>query len=115
METTESPQNTPEIHWVASWGDKVKVGDLIKVTKLGGPVRVSELRRFNHNHGSGRPVLVDGEDDGHWYYGAIVSDKTGREFHLFIQPHEACFIGLEVPGPFYTSDAEGTAPDGDIA
>lgn len=106
------PAETPDIHWVASWGDQVKEGDLIKVAKMGGPVRITRLRRFEHNHGQMqmRPVLVDDKDNGHWYYGAVVEDKTGREFHLFIQPHEACFIALEVPTDM--GGAEGLAPDG---
>lgn len=114
METTDQPAAQAGVQWVASWGDKVQVGDLIKVTKLGGAVRVTALRKFNHNHGTTRPVLVSEDDDGHWYYGAVVQDTTGREFHLFIQPHEACFIGLDVPGPTYTGSTEGAAPDGEL-
>jgi hypothetical protein len=113
MEATQSPEHSSDVDWIASWGDQVKVGDLVKVAKLGGAVRITSLRKFAHNHGPGmsqRPVLVSEDDDGHWYYGAVVQDKTGKEFHLFIQPHEAVFIGLELPDN--TGGAEGLAPDG---
>jgi len=105
-----SPPETPDIHWIATWGDQVKVGDLVKVPKLGGAVRVISLRRFDHNHP--RPVVVSSGDDGHWYYGAVVQDKHGKEFHVFVQPHEPCFIALDTP--LHTGHAEGLAPDGDI-
>jgi len=108
MEVNTPPAETPDIHWVASWGDQVKVGDLVKVGKLGGPVRITSLRRFDHNHP--RPVVVSATDDGHWYYGAVVQDRTGKEFHVFVQPHEPCFIALETPDN--TGQAEGLSPDG---
>lgn len=110
MDTSTPPAETSDIHWIASWGDRVKEGDLIKVSKLGGAVKITQLRKFPHNHGQPRPVLVSEDDDGHWYYGAVVQDKTGREFHLTIMPHEAVYIALALPAE--TADAEGVAPDG---
>ena len=120
--TTTPPEDTPDVHWIASWGDKIKVGDLVKVAKFGGPVRVTQLRRLEHNHP--RPVVVDDADDGHWIWGAIVEDVRGREFHTFINPTDPVFIGLATPAceepvrpkdlPTDTGDAEGITPDGDI-
>ena len=122
METTTPPPEAPAIHWIATWGDKVKVGDLVKVAKLGGPVRITSLRRLDHNHP--RPVVTSDDDDGHWMWGAIVEDSKGREFHTFINPHDPVFVGLATPPaeepvrprdvPPDTGDAEGIAPDGDI-
>lgn len=109
---TKQPAEGPDIEWTAAWGDQVKVGDLIKVTKLGGPVRIVRMRRFNHNHSGPRPVLVGPEDDGHWYYGAVVVNQSGMEFHLNIQPFEPVFIGLDLPKE--TAVAEGNAPDGEL-
>ena len=88
MEATTPPAPVADIHWVASWGDHVKVGDLVKVQKMGGPVTITSLRRLEHNHP--RPVKVDDADDGHWTWGAVVEDPSGREFHLFISPSHPC-------------------------
>lgn len=114
MEATVPPADSSGIHWIATWGDKVKEGDLLK-TKGRGPVRIDTLRKFDHNHP--RPVVTDEEDNGHWVYGAVVTDiELGTEFHVFIQPHEPCFIGLNTPpatAPI-TGDTEGAATDGDI-
>src|SRR5688500_9151335 len=91
-----APPAEPEIQWAASWGDQVQVHDLVKVAKLGGAVRIESLRKIvKPRHPAQRgPVL---EEDEEWYYGAVVSDKEGRQFHAFIQPHEPLFIAIEVP------------------
>lgn len=99
---TESPPetNTDEHYpgvWAAAWGDAVRVGDLLRVSKLGGPVRVKSLRKFLSSNKEPRHLLVNGEDDGRWVFGVIVEDRVGQEFHLFISPHEAVFIAVEVP------------------
>lgn len=112
MELTTPPPDMGGTHWVASWGDKVQVGDLIKTKGNAGPVRVTALRRFDHNHP--RPVVTGEEDNGHWIYGAVVQDiETGKEFHAFLQPHEPCFIGLVTP-PTTTVVVEDGGPDGAI-
>lgn len=118
MEATTPPADTAGVHWIASWGDKVKVGDLVKTSgsKSRGAVRIASLRKFEHNHP--RPVVTGEDDDGHWVYGAVVEDvELGTEFHLFIQPHEPCFIGLHLPPaeePTTTEDAEGAPEEGEL-
>lgn len=107
--TEGTPEEGPTYTWVATWGDQLKVGDLMRVAKLGGPVRVQQLRRFSE------PQVVPAgvvNTEERWYYGVIVVDRQDQQFHLFIKPYEACFVALEVPttmGP-----AEGTAPEGSI-
>lgn len=99
--TEAAPEETTEDHpgvWVAAWGDAVQAGDLLRVKALGGPVRVKTLRKFYQHKGDPRSHLVSPEDDGRWLYGAIVEDRMGQEFHLFIQPNEAVFIAVEVDG-----------------
>ena len=89
--------DTPDIHWVATWGDQVKEGDLLRVKQLGGPVKVRNLRKF-YTLKNDRPGTT-AEDEGRWFLAAIVSDREGQEFHLYVQPHEAVFVGVEVGNP----------------
>lgn len=106
-DVNEAPQ-VPDVHWIATWGDQIKQGDLIKVSKLGGPVRVTSLRRFEQ-HGS-----MMGSSRESWYYGAIVTDRSGKEFHVSVQPHEPVFVALEVPLDLPpTGGSEAVAPDGE--
>jgi hypothetical protein len=86
-----------QLHWTATWGDQVKVGDVVRVTKLGGPMRITQLRRFNAPPMVGLRPAVETENEHSWYYGAVVEDPQGREFHLFIKPVEAVFIATEIP------------------
>lgn len=105
--TDELPAPDP-INWVASWGDQIRLGDLVKVSKLGGPVKVTQLRRF-----IGQQVTPYGEPP--WYFGLVVENTAGQQFHLAVQPQEAVFIAPEVPAEFPIDDkgeAEGSAPDG---
>lgn len=103
------PLPTPDpIAWVASWGDQIQQGDLIKVSKLGGAVKVTQRRRF-----TGQPTTPYA--DPPWYYGLVVRNAAGQEFHLAVQPNEAVFLAPEVPAEFpidNKGEAEGSAPDG---
>jgi hypothetical protein len=110
MDATEAPAPEPGITWAAGWGDKVAEGDLIRVPKLKAPMRIINLRRFSHNHKEGpRPALVDDNDDGHWYYGAICEDRvTGEQYHVFIAPHEPVFVAVEVPTDLSQLDEDDT-------
>lgn len=85
--TAEEPP-TPGIEWVAAWGDQVREGDLIRLVKLGGPVRVVSLRRMTQHPGA---------ENGPWFWGGIVSDRENKQYHVFIQPHEAVWLAVDVP------------------
>lgn len=89
----------PEITWTAGWGADVSVGDLIKVAKLGGPVRVKSLRKWLAPPGSDKrgPMMEEEAEERPWYYGAVVEDRLGGQFHVYIQPHEGVFLAPNVP------------------
>lgn len=110
-------QPEPGITWTGTWGDKVQEGDLIRVTKREFPLRVRELRKFEHNHGGERPFTDDPKDDGHWYYGAVCTDSLDNDYHVFIQPHEPIFIATEIPLAIklLTAAGEASAQDGEVA
>lgn len=84
--TVDEPEQ-PGIEWTAAWGDQVRVGDLLRLVKLGGPVRVVSLRRMTQT----------GKDDSPWFFGGVVSDREDNQYHVFIQPHEAVWLAVEVP------------------
>ena len=91
--TAELPAEPPDIVWTAAWGEDVQQGDLIRIQKLGGPVRVKSMRKWTTPRG---PV-PEGHEDSPWYYGCVVEDRLGGQFHLFVQPHEAVFLAVNVP------------------
>lgn len=99
MEASTRPEEESGIAWVAGWGDQIKVGDLLRVTKLGGAVRIINLRKFKQPS----PNNEDG-----WFYGAVVEDPGTQQYHLFVQPHEAVWIALETP-----TDSEGAQSKGE--
>jgi hypothetical protein len=85
--------------WVAAWGEDVKQGDLIRIQKLGGPVRIQSLRKWVAPADKAGPMR-EGNEDRPWYYGCVVEDRMGGQFHLYVQPHEAVFVALNVPEGF---------------
>lgn len=85
--TVDEPEQ-PGIEWVAAWGDQVAVGDLLRLVKLGGPVRVVSLRRMVQN---------PSKEEGPWFWGCIVADREDNQYHVFIQPHEAVWLAVEIP------------------
>lgn len=99
--TDEAP---PDIAWTAAWGEDVKEGDLLRLNKLGGPVRVKSMRRWIVPADKRGPVQPDEEPP--WHYGVIVEDREGGQYHMYLQPSEAVFIALNVP-------ADIEIPEGD--
>lgn len=97
MATEEEETTQDSITWTASWGDRVRVGDLIRINKLGGPVRITELRKFITPVDQKRTPLSDDDPSLPWYYGCVVEDRLGQQYHLFLQPAEAIFIAVRVP------------------
>lgn len=97
MTSTFPEDASDELEWTATWGDQLRVGDLIRVTKLGGHMRVTQLRRWATAPVPGVYSSVAVADEHSWYWGAVVTDPLGREFHLFIKPYEAVFIATSVP------------------
>ena len=91
--TDEAP-----IEWSAAWGEDVREGDLIRINKLGGPVRIHNLRKWVAPMDKAGPVTDTSERP--WYYGCVVEDRMGGQFHLYIQPHEAVFVALNIPDGF---------------
>jgi hypothetical protein len=89
----------PDIEWVAAWGEDIRQDDLIRINKLGGPVRIKSLRRWIAPHEKAGPQS-EGADGPPWYYGCVVEDRIGGQFHLYVQPHEAVFVALNVPDGF---------------
>lgn len=95
----------PDVEWCAAWGEDVQVNDLVRINKLGGPVRIKTLRKWVSPVDKAGPM----PDDSHekpWYYGCVVEDRTGGQFHLYIQPHEAIFVALNVPDGFGSLEEE---------
>jgi hypothetical protein len=96
---TVMTDEAPDISWTAAWGEDVREGDLIRINKLGGPVRIKSLRRWIAPVDKRGP-MPEGSEDSPWYYGAVVEDRIGGQFHLYLQPHEAVFVALNVPDGF---------------
>jgi hypothetical protein len=96
--TDEAPP--PDIQWVAAWGEDIHQGDLVRISKLGGPVRIKTMRKWIAPHEKRGPLSEGQEGDPPWYYGCIVEDRTGGQYHLYMQPHEAVFVALNVPDGF---------------
>lgn len=92
-------EEVPDIQWVAAWGEDIQPNDLIRIQKLGGPVRIKSLRRWLAPPDKQGPMR-EGNEERPWYYGCVVEDRLGGQFHLYVQPHEAVFVALNVPDGF---------------
>lgn len=96
MSVTDAPIDESP-HWTPSWGQYVRKGDLMRVTKLGGPVKVVGWEKF-----------TTGTLDTSYVLGLIVEDLVGDQYHLMVQPHEAVWISVD-------TGTEGDRSEGESA
>ena len=99
-------EEASSLHWAAAWGEDVKQNDLLRVNKLGGPVRVKSHRTWPLPY---QPPLPEGVKPP-VRYGVILEDPDGNEYHMFLQPEEAVFIAVNIPDNIESLE-EGSGSD----